>query len=172
MGQIVLMDWFLGYQFFGFGIALATYQDVNPMTKIFPKLTKCTYMKYGPSGSKELRDALCVLPLNVLNEKLFIFLWFWLYCLTVFSIAAVIFRICILCVSRFRVYLLMAQARYISRKNAEVIVKRLSFGDYFILYQLGKSLNPLVYKDLVTAIGNTLMDKTSLPYNPEVAISI
>ena len=48
------------------------------MAKVFPKLTKCTFHKYGPSGTIEIKDGLCVLPLNILNEKIYILLWFWL----------------------------------------------------------------------------------------------
>ena len=48
------------------------------MAKVFPKVTKCTFHKYGPSGTIEIRDGLCVLPLNILNEKIYILLWFWL----------------------------------------------------------------------------------------------
>ncbi|KAF5280034.1 hypothetical protein FQR65_LT03289 [Abscondita terminalis] len=172
IGQIILMDWFLNYQFSDYGISLATTSAFETMNRVFPKLTKCTYGKFGPSGSVESRDALCVLPINVVNEKLFIFLWFWLYLLSALSFLAMVYRMMVLCIPRFRVYLLMAQARYISRINAEVIIKRLSYGDYFILYQMGKNLNPLIYRDLVSGIGSTLMDKSSLSYNPEVTIPI
>jgi hypothetical protein len=47
------------------------------MSKIFPKVTKCTFHLYGPSGSIQNKDGLCVLPLNIINEKIYIFLWFW-----------------------------------------------------------------------------------------------
>ncbi|KAF5284400.1 hypothetical protein FQA39_LY17075 [Lamprigera yunnana] len=172
VGQITLMNWFLNYQFSSYGISLITTNAFETMNRVFPKLTKCTYGKFGPSGSVETRDALCILPINVVNEKLFIFLWFWLYLLSGLSAIALFYRLLILFIPRFRIYLLMAQARPISRVNAEVIIKRLSYGDYFILYQMGKNLNPMVYKDLVSGIGSTLMDKTFLSYNPEVTIPI
>lgn len=45
-------------------------EDPNdPMEAVFPKLTKCTFFKYGPSGSIQRHDALCVMALNVVNEK-------------------------------------------------------------------------------------------------------
>ncbi len=50
---------------------------VDPMSKVFPKMTKCSFHKYGGSGTLQLVDALCVLGMNVLNEKIYIFLWFW-----------------------------------------------------------------------------------------------
>ena len=32
-------------------------------------MTKCTLELYGPSGTVQNYDGLCVLPINVLNEK-------------------------------------------------------------------------------------------------------
>ena len=40
----------------------------DPMSRIFPRVTKCTFNKFGPSGSLMRRDALCVLPVNIINE--------------------------------------------------------------------------------------------------------
>ena len=40
----------------------------DPMARIFPRVTKCTFNKFGPSGSLMRRDALCVLPVNIVNE--------------------------------------------------------------------------------------------------------
>ena len=49
----------------------------DPLDVVFPKVTKCTFHKFGPSGTIEKFDGLCVLPLNIINEKIYVFLWFW-----------------------------------------------------------------------------------------------
>ena len=58
--------------------------DNRAMPKIGPKTTpsslehfQCTFHKFGTSGEVEKHDALCLLPLNIVNEKVYIFLWFW-----------------------------------------------------------------------------------------------
>ena len=48
------------------------------MIYVFPRMTKCTFHKFGTSGNIEKHDALCILPLNIVNEKIYIFIWFWL----------------------------------------------------------------------------------------------
>ena len=35
------------------------------MIYIFPRMTKCTFHKFGTSGEVEKHDALCILPLNI-----------------------------------------------------------------------------------------------------------
>jgi hypothetical protein len=33
------------------------------------QVTKCSFQKYGASGTVERLDGLCVLPINIINEK-------------------------------------------------------------------------------------------------------
>jgi hypothetical protein len=51
----------------------------------FFRITKCTFHKYGPSGTIERHDAMCVLALNIINEKIYVMLWFWLIILAVMT---------------------------------------------------------------------------------------
>jgi hypothetical protein len=41
----------------------------DPMARVFPRMTKCIYKKFGASGTIQTHDALCILPINVINEK-------------------------------------------------------------------------------------------------------
>jgi hypothetical protein len=56
------------------------------------RLTKCTFHKFGASGELEKHDALCILPLNIFNEKIYIFLWFWMLSLTALTSIVVFYR--------------------------------------------------------------------------------
>ena len=66
---------------------------IDPMSRIFPKMTKCIFHKYGGSGTIQRFDALCVLSMNILNEKIYIFLWFWLIILAVITAINLLIRI-------------------------------------------------------------------------------
>jgi hypothetical protein len=48
-------------------------------------MTKCTFHKYGGSGTIQKFDALCVLSMNIVNEKIYIFLWFWFIILAIIT---------------------------------------------------------------------------------------
>lgn len=90
---------FLEGQFTRYGPAVAAFamentpfDRIDPMSRLFPKVTKCTIHTFGSSGSPQIHDALCVMPLNVVNEKTFVFIWFWLVVLAVIGILAVLYR--------------------------------------------------------------------------------
>jgi len=84
LGNMYFIDVFLGGEFRTYGLQVASIMQedpedrLDPMSRIFPRVTKCTFNKFGPSGSVQRRDAMCVLPVNIINEKIYVFLWFWL----------------------------------------------------------------------------------------------
>jgi len=69
-------------------------------------VTKCNFHKYGPSGTVELIDGICVLPFNIINEKIYIFLWIWLVALAVVSGAFLVYRVAVILGSQIRVALI------------------------------------------------------------------
>lgn len=84
LGAMYLTDVFLGKEFSSYGPEVLRFLEEDPedredpMSRVFPRITKCNLHTYGPSGSIQRFDALCVLSSNILNEKIFTFLWFWL----------------------------------------------------------------------------------------------
>ena len=66
---------------------------VDPMSRIFPRMTKCIFHKYGGSGTIQRFDALCVLSMNIVNEKIYIFLWFWYIILAIITGIGLLVRI-------------------------------------------------------------------------------
>lgn len=42
---------------------------------VFPKAVKCDLESYGSGGSTEHQNVICILAINVLNEKIYILLW-------------------------------------------------------------------------------------------------
>ncbi|GFG29677.1 hypothetical protein Cfor_07307 [Coptotermes formosanus] len=84
----------LGGKFYQYGLQMTRYSletlEVSPADVVFPKLTKCMFRKYGPSGTIQIHDALCVMALNVVNEKIFGALWFWFALLALVSALAVL----------------------------------------------------------------------------------
>ena len=92
------MDRFFDGTFLTYGIEVISFAErdqedrIDPMVYIFPRMTKCAFHKFGPSGEIEKHDAMCILPLNIVNEKIYIFLWFWMGLLLVLTFLVNIFH--------------------------------------------------------------------------------
>ena len=41
----------------------------NPMCEAFPRIASCDYVRYGTGGAQENRSAICILGLNMINDK-------------------------------------------------------------------------------------------------------
>ena len=155
VGQIYFMDFFLGGEFTQYGsdvIAMTEMADedrTDPMSRVFPKVTKCTFHKFGPSGTVEKFDGLCVLPLNIINEKIYVFLWFWFIIMSVVTGVQVVYRLITMFAGRLREILLKARARLAPIHEIESICRQSRLGDWFLLYQLGKNIDPLIFKEFV-----------------------
>lgn len=164
VGQICFMDFFLDGDFSTYGRDVLKFTDmksderVDPMARVFPKVTKCTFHKYGVSGSIQKFDGLCILPLNVVNEKIYIFLWFWFIALSILSGISLIYRLVVIMAPQVRLLLLRARSRLSLYEDVENVANKCQIGDWFVLYQLGMNINPVIYKEIITDLALKLDD--------------
>lgn len=121
-------------------------------SQVFPKIAKCDFHFVGPSGSKQNRDGLCLLPLNVVNEKIFAFIWLWFLGLLVISMLNLLFWIVVLCSKGFRLWLLTAPLYPIRTSYVVRALDGQGVGQWFLLYQLCRNLNPIVGRELVQSV--------------------
>jgi len=156
IGQMYLMDLFFNGQFTTYGSEVLSITNkqmedrVDPMAKVFPKMAKCTFHKYGPSGTIQNHDGLCILPINIINEKIYVVLWFWFMILITWTCIFFCFRI-VTIVSKYSRYLVFCgRAKSNNRQDVAVVMEKLWFGDWFILMQLCKNMHPEIFHDLVT----------------------
>jgi hypothetical protein len=168
IAQIFFMDYFLEGEFSTYGSDVLRFTEMepeereDPMARVFPKVTKCTFHKYGPSGSIQKLDGLCVLPLNIVNEKIYVFLWFWFLFIAVLSGLNLVYRTAVVVMPKFRLLLLRARSRLAPQDEVETITKKCQIGDWFVLYQLGKNIDPLIFKELVSDLAKRLDGKQSV----------
>lgn len=162
--QMYLVDAFLGGTFSTYGLDVLRYTEMeqddrsDPMIKVFPRMTKCTFHRYGSSGDVQRHDALCILPVNIINEKIYIFLWFWFVFLAVISGGLLIYRIIVLLCEGFREKVLVHRARLTEREDIEIILGNCDIGDWFLLYMLCKNMDPLHYRELASKLSNSAKD--------------
>ncbi|KAH9402133.1 hypothetical protein TYRP_016707 [Tyrophagus putrescentiae] len=154
--QMYALDKFFDGEFLTYGIQVIEFSQldqeerIDPMIRIFPRVTKCRFYKYGPSANIETHDALCLLPLNIVNEKIYIFLWFWFLILGALTAAVILFRLIIIACPPVRVYMLSLRFKLGSLDHLHTIVRKMSIGDWFLVYMLGQNIDSVIYQELIT----------------------
>ena len=118
-------------------------------SKIFPKLAKCDYHKYGPSGSIEIKDALCLLSLNIINEKIFAFIWIWFILLLMISGLNLMYRLLCVLNKTFRIKTLKSMAMSLSYSQINRASRDGRIGEWFILTQLGRNYDNVIFKEMM-----------------------
>ena len=156
IGQIFLVDYFLGGEFTTYGIDFVKNlrQDpanqIDPMVTVFPKVTLCNFNYGGLSGKMQSVEGLCVLSLNVLNEKIYLILWFWFIILAIFSGLSLFYRFAVFTIAKLRSYILCTNAIRTPKNQVAEVAQKCQIGDWFILLLLANNLNPVIYKQLIS----------------------
>jgi hypothetical protein len=165
--QIVITDKFLGGSFYNYGIQAATWSDieaedrVDPMYKVFPRMTKCMFHKYGGSGTLQKFDALCVLGMNIINEKIFIFLWFWYVFLATVTAINLIMRVSEFWSAKMRFNLVKMEEfglreKQIEHEPLENVLSQLAYSDWLLLYYLAQCMDKGNFTKLLHRMGDNL----------------
>jgi len=182
IGQMYFTDRFLGYTFMTYGsdVFAMTFGDPegrsDPMNVVFPKVTKCTFHKYGPSGTVTRHDGLCILALNIINEKIYVFLWFWFVGVAIMSGLAIVYRMVVILVPSLRVSVICARAlNQVPRSTVKALISSKSgwldqVGDYWVIYLLSKNLNPIAMKELLEELKPVMAPAANIykPAYPEM----
>ena len=164
VGNIYLVDAFLGGEFSTYGIKVLNFLEadpenrIDPMAMIFPRVTKCSFYKYGPSGTIQTHDSICVLPINIINEKIYVFLWFWLIILSFISIVGLISHVVSMLIPQITKMNLKSRAMNRKDVNLDDLGRHFEIGDWKLLYILGTNMEPLVFGEFLQELSRAIRD--------------
>eukprot|EP00090_Calanus_glacialis_P014519 TRINITY_DN23321_c0_g1_i1.p1 TRINITY_DN23321_c0_g1~~TRINITY_DN23321_c0_g1_i1.p1 ORF type:complete len:250 (-),score=26.19 TRINITY_DN23321_c0_g1_i1:511-1155(-) len=167
---------FLHYRFITYGFDVWQYYLLpeeeqrmpgvkNPMCNTFPRIASCDYWRWGSGGSQENINAICILALNIINDKVFLILWWWFLLIAVIGFIRIFYRGIQCRSSRLRFHLLnMRLNRYFKKstkiEKIEKYIKKCKLGDWFVLYQLSKNLNRPFFMDLLSHLSVRYTDES------------
>lgn len=168
--QLYMMNRFFGGDFMTYGLDVLKISDTpqddrtDKMVYVFPRITKCLFHKYGPSGTIQQHDSLCLLPLNIVNEKTYIFIWFWFWILGISLIGLFFYRLALIAFPIFRAKILHASARQLPIEVCKSISMKVNMGDWWILYILSSNMDSLIYRDFLTELTKKIGDTNEKPH--------
>ncbi|XP_034947390.1 innexin inx3 [Chelonus insularis] len=155
VGNIFFLDTFLGGAFLTYGTEVVKFSQMNqnersdPMIEIFPRLAKCTFHKYGASGSIQTLDSLCLLASNIINEKIFIFLWFWFIVLAIMSGLALLYSMAVVLLPSTREAILRKRFKFNASSEVSNLVRETQVGDFLLLHLLGQNMNMMTFNEVL-----------------------
>jgi len=165
IGQIYFVNTFLGGVFMTYGTEVIDFMktdDVNrtdPMMEVFPRVTKCSFHHYGASGTIQKKDALCVLGLNIINEKIYVTLWFWFITLAALSSVYLIYTVAIVSVPGLRHNMVVRKANKNNADQAFHLVNGAAIGDWFIIFLISRNMDAQMYNIFIEEISEKYKTK-------------
>lgn len=137
--------------------------------RIFPQVAKCIYEPYGPSGSNQIFDAICLLPSNILNQKIFMIIWVWYILQMAISVSNILYWIVIAYSKEARIHVLHVKTlKSVSHKVLNIASKNAQFGHFFLLNQIAKNVNTMTFFELLSCL---VADETNLNENANESIA-
>jgi len=113
LGQLFVLNEVLSTRFSTFGVdMLSNLVSESDWTEdsyvAFPRVTLCDFKIRGQDlGNVQTYTVQCVLPINLYNEKIYMFLWFWMIAVALASVVSFILWL-------FRAILLQDRLKFVS----------------------------------------------------------
>lgn len=159
--QLYMMNHFLGtdYTFYGIDV-LRDLREKGEYkeSRRFPRVTLCDFLVRS-LGRSQPHTVQCTLPINLFNEKIFLFTWFWLALMLLLNFTGTIYWMWIVFTTNRRAFVktyLKVFGKFEPEKDQS---KLNAFSDrylrqdgHFLLRIIGKNTNEVVVGELVTAL--------------------
>lgn len=137
-------------------------KPLDPMTFIFPRMTKCTYYDFGSSGDVQKHDAICLLPLNIINEKIYIALWFWFLILAILTLLVIIYRLFAFFSIGVRSKGLISRCKLSNERDISLICANCDVGDWFLFYMIAENLDPIMMREIISLVADKIYEHYEL----------
>ena len=153
LGVILLTDLFLSGMFYSLGFTTINYfltpadirqNMMNPVCQVFPTVTSCQFPTGSLTGTVNIDHALCVLSLNIVNDKIFLFEWFWFSFLLLVAVINSCSRIVTLALPCLQATMLRSMDISLGLEEEKMIRRvmgRCKLGDWFLLTLVKKNLD-------------------------------
>ena len=119
IGQLFILNWFLGRNFNMYGIRLIQSWmagEIIEESPYFPRVTFCD-VEVRRLGNLHRYTVQCVLPINMFNEKIYAFIWFWFFFVATMSVFSLIQWV-------LRMVIRVDSQRYVTKRLVSGITKK------------------------------------------------
>ncbi|TGZ65051.1 hypothetical protein CRM22_006055 [Opisthorchis felineus] len=160
----------------GFGLTVANHLRTGrdwPETTLFPRVAYCRVRGIRLVGVENAYTAQCALPVNMLNEKIYIFFWFWLVVLISASVASLVLWLIRVVFTprrkhfikrflRIKIAMIRNKPRTVSRSDIDEFVDDYLRRDgVFLIRMLALNAGEVITAEIVTELYNDYVEQHS-----------
>jgi hypothetical protein len=184
-----ILDIFLGGRFLTYGSDVVSYSmnkaanQNHPMCSAFPTLTSCDVSLGSVVARKaDNRNFQCVLSQNIINQKIYLAIWFWMLILVIACVHNTVYRIATILVPALRrqelVWLINTKRRqeeFLDKeknKVREYWSENWKIGNWFLLCQIGRNSNSYYFRQFLEALNDQSKDNNISSDHADDAITI
>jgi len=164
-----ITDRFLDGQFKTYGYDAYNYTQLNstdqpnnpnPMCTAFPTRVSCTLTTGGTGSDATTTNGYCILAQNIINEKIYFFLWFWFMMLFGYAACSLFYQILMIAVPKFRSKMILVKFEEwndikMNLYELERFLSGCTIGDWFVLMQISKNNHKLFYAKFLHELAST-----------------
>ena len=138
--------------------------------------TSCTQAEGGSGGDPSTDNARCLLNQNIVNQYIFLILWFWFAALSVIGFLQLVFET-LTVIPQFRVLLIKWKLAPLADENTKKgkdmldlikgYLKDLKIGDWFLLYQISKNMDKRFFCEFIKTVSKDPQSEERMPLDVE-----
>ena len=110
----------------------------------------CEMSFFGNSGEVQNASGMCNLPINIINEKIYLIIWVWFLVMIIVTVLVMLAQLCLLLAPLLRQMTLQRTSKSIPVQNVKRLIRRCSYGDYILLQFLAKNLDSSQFEALLS----------------------
>jgi len=155
VGQLYVMDLVLANQFLSLGPYFLSLEILSEaLNVVFPKVVKCSMSYIGVSGDIVNNSGMCTLPINIINEKIYLVLWLWFTCLAFISTLSLVYQSIILLFPSTRKLEIQIRSRSSQRHQVGWVVNQSTYGDVVLLQLISNNTDTAQFTALLDHLNN------------------
>jgi len=125
-------------------------EGADPLCSAFPTVTSCKMNTFGTAMGETTTSGVCILSQNIINQKIYLVLWFWFIIMFAIGILQILFEMLFICLPSFRIALIAVHmdgwiSFFTGKLDTQYVRKcvgsKVAIGYGFLLYQMGKNMD-------------------------------
>jgi len=149
--QLYVMDLVLGNQFLHLGTHILSWEQLSvAMNRVFPLVVMCSMNYMGPTGEPVQVSGMCTLPINIVNEKIYLIIWIWYILMIILSVICLLHQLTLLLTPYLRQLTLQRSSKNIPSNQIRRLTRRCTYGDFILLQILAQNLDSTQFNALIS----------------------